>query len=255
MASPWPEAKAWTTGPKDIFDQMLQIAPPTIGLLGQSILISTVPNVPLCTAEWKKNIKLLVAPESLRATFVQIANAGAKVLMTAHDRMAKLELQTSTLPERLAAVWSLLNKGSKDEIMTIVPHDSDEVASTSSNCERYVKEALDEFHFMHSLLFEAIHLIAAAQVRSHDEAEKAKVQGEMGKNLPVLHADPAKSEEFKDPEKRCELQMQIQEANKKEYMELLEKIGKFQVNEKNFKLYIENIEKGLLTTFTWYYVK
>ncbi|CAF3941528.1 unnamed protein product [Rotaria sp. Silwood1] len=153
----------------DPWERCMIIAPMTIQLLGQLLVVSSKIDVSFQKFSPNRTYKYIRNSQSLRATLVQISNDGYQAFLSAHSAMNSIQLNMLQIPKHIKTALKLLAGNFPTSVLKkLLPQVLQNLEDTGNECVELSNNTRHEFLQVMLLLGEVIEVTTTTQ-SLHDE--------------------------------------------------------------------------------------
>ncbi|CAF3022914.1 unnamed protein product [Rotaria socialis] len=175
------------------WEQCMIVAPVTIQLMGQLLIVASTKDVSLLAPDRK--FTYIRNPESLRATLLQVAHEGYNAFLSGHSTMNVIQLRMIQIPKHIKTALKILGGNFPRRVLTrLLPQVLGSIEETGKECVTLTNATKNQFTRVMELVQEVIRTTAATQ--SVHESKVEENEREMA-ILRSLKADLEKEEKFR----------------------------------------------------------
>ncbi|CAF3441469.1 unnamed protein product [Rotaria socialis] len=157
----------------DPWERCMIIAPMTIQLLGQLLVVSSKTDVSFQEFSPNRSYKYIRNPQSLRATLLQISNDGYQAFLSAHSAMNTIQLNMLQIPKNIKTALKLLAGNSPPSVLKkLLPQVLQNLEDTGNECVELSNNTRHEFLQVMLLLGEVIEVTTTTQSLHQEQIRK-----------------------------------------------------------------------------------
>ena len=152
-------------------EEKIMPAPYAISILGQLIVISSMSNFRLATAQDGFNyINWSYFRESLR----QVSTEGYRIFQMARDEMACIKFETDIASEYMKDVVGVLLRGSDLDVKNALPVVFENMANRLMACRKCSERVLNKFNYVLNIIHELEHSYSLTKLIENDESYRER---------------------------------------------------------------------------------
>ncbi|UJR06909.1 hypothetical protein I4U23_011198 [Adineta vaga] len=220
------------------WEESMMVAPMTIQLLAQLLIVSSTKDVSFRAFSPTRNFTYIKNPNSFRATLLQVSHEGYKAFLSGHSTMHVIQLRMIQIPKHIKTALKLLaGKFPQRTLVRLLPKVLKNIEDTGNECATATNNTRIEFERVMDLLAEVIQTTVETQSTHEQQVEQNE------RELKVLREQKEGLE--KQEKLRAEYHKQATEAANKAdlaYYKALQEIPT------GFKAVLRDFVRGILKT-------